>query len=71
MISRETANLILRNLPTFRPRNETCAEVNPDLWAIWCLVQGRSTVSDGSPWTEYDVTHSCVLMLRKHLNELV
>lgn len=63
------AVLILKYLPTGAAKDECCAEVNPDLWTIYCMAKERSPASQGSPWTEYDVAYSCGLMIRKHLNE--
>lgn len=69
-MTRDMAVLILKYMPSGPPSEECCAEVNPDLWTIYCMAKNRSPASQGSPWTEFDVATSCAIMLRKHLNDL-
>lgn len=71
MIDRPTAINFMLHLPHENGKDEPCSDVNPYLWLIWCEAQERDPNAYSTIWTEYNVVESCVLAIRRYLNELL
>jgi len=68
--TRQTITILLSWIPSASPSTEPCIEANPDLWRIWCEINGRDPVTSDSVWTEADVTYSSIMIIARHLREI-
>lgn len=49
------------------PRMEPCADVNPQLWKMFCELKNRPHESRSDVWTEFDVVQSLNAMCAKDI----
>ena len=69
MIDKHTAIVMLDFIPIKPAVLEPCSEVNIPLWRIYCATTKRPP-NPSLIWTEHDVVRSCLLMIRKYLNDI-
>ncbi len=69
MIDKHTAIVMLDFIPAVPALLQPCHEANPPLWRIYCASTNRPP-DPSTVWTEHDVARSCLLMIRKYLNDI-